>query len=293
MKIKQIRSHLAFNRSQRVGIILLLVVFIGLLYIQFFVSFSEEKTFDISSPRIVAWQKQMDSLRLKGVEINKPKIYPFNPNFISDYKAYTLGIAPEAYDRLKTFRERDQWINSVSDFKRVTQVSDSILEKISPYFKFPEWVNSPKPKNKIFTSVTSELPYSKKIDLNMATLDELQHINGIGEALSKRIVQQREKLGGFSNDQQLHTIWGLKQEVVHRIMLQFTVKTPTQIDKMNINKSSASDLATIPGVSFESGKKIWEFVRLREGIKELSELLKIEGFTPRQLQVFELYLYAE
>jgi DNA uptake protein ComE-like DNA-binding protein len=62
---------------------------------------------------------------------------------------------------------------------------------------------------------------------------------------------------------------------------------------MNINSCSASDLATIPGVSFTLGKKIWEFVRIREGVSDLSELEKIEGISPRKLQLFALYLYAE
>lgn len=293
MKLKQLKSQLAFNRSQRVGILLLLGMIIGLVYIQFFVSFSEEKTFDLSSSEIVALQKQMDSLRLSEVERRKPKIYPFNPNFMTDYKAYTLGISPAAYDRLHEFREKDQWINSTADFKRVTGVSDSVLGTISIYFKFPDWVANPRPKKKGFTSVSSELSFAEKKDLNEATPDELREVNGIGVVLSKRIVEQREQLGGFSDDLQLYSIWGMKEEVVERLRLQFTVKNPKPMNRININACSASDLATIPGVSFETGKKIWEFVRIREGLRDLSELLKIEGISPRKLQLFELYLYAE
>lgn len=293
MKLKHLKSQLAFNRSQRVGILLLLGVIIGLLYIQFFVSFSEEKTFDFSSSEMVALQEQMDSLRLSEVERRKPKIYPFNPNFMTDYKAYTLGISPAAYDRLRVFREKDQWVNSAVDFKRVTGVSDSVLDRISVYFKFPDWVTNPRPKKKGFTSISSELPFADKIDLNQVTQEELQQVNGIGVALSKRILDQREQLGGFSDDLQLYGIWGLSDAVLERIMFQFTVKNPKPLDRLNINDSSASDLATIPGVSFETGKKIWEFVRLREGVTGLSELLKIEGISPRKLQLFELYLYAE
>ena len=293
MKLKHLKSQLAFNRSQRAGILLLLGVIIGLLYIQFFVSFSEEKTFDFSSSEIVALQKQMDSLRLSEVERRKPKIYPFNPNFMTDYKAYTLGISPAAYDRLRAFRKKDQWINSAGDFKRVTGVSDSVLDRIKVYFKFPDWVTNPRPKKKGFTSIFSELSFADKKDLNKVSKEELQEIYGIGTVLSNRIVEQREQLGGFSDNLQLYSIWGLKDEVVERVILRFTVKTPKTIDRMNINDSSASDLATIPGVSFETGKKIWEFVRIREGVKDLSELLKIEGISPRKLQLFELYLYAE
>jgi competence protein ComEA len=293
MKLRQLKSQLGFNRSQRVGILLLLSILIGLLYINFFVSFSEEKTFDISSSEMVDLLRKVDSLRFAEIERRKPKLYPFNPNFITDFKAYTLGMTPEEFDRLKEFREKDQWINSVNDFKGVTQVPDSVLERISPLFKFPEWVTNPRPKKERYKRLTSDLYFSEKTDLNITTPEELQEVSGIGEILSNRIVQRREKLGGFSHDLQLYDIWGLRPEVVQRTLLRFTVKTPRPIIKMNINASSVSDLATIPGVSFEMSKKIWEFVRLREGIEDPSELLKIEGITPRKLELIALYLSAD
>jgi len=293
MKIKQLKSQFNFNRSQRVGILLLVAIIIGLLYVNFFIVFSEENTFDISSAEMVETQRKIDALRLAEIARKKPKHYPFNPNFITDYKAYTLGITPEEYDRLKKFRKSNQWINSIHDFKSVTQVSDSLLHTISPYFKFPDWVTHPRPKKKYNKKVTSEISFSEKIDLNKATQDALQQVNGVGEVLSKRIIERREKLGGFSDDLQLNGIWGLRPEVVQRILLRFTVKTPKTIYRININATTASDLATIPGVSFEMGKKIWELLRLRDGVADLSEILKIEGITPRKLQLIKLYLYAE
>ena len=62
---------------------------------------------------------------------------------------------------------------------------------------------------------------------------------------------------------------------------------------MNINHSSASDIATLPGISFALAKDIWEFVHLRNGIEDLDELSKIEGITVQKLQLIKLYLLAE
>jgi len=293
MKFKELRSQFVFHRGQRIGILFLLATCIGLLYLRFFVSFSEKNTFDVSSSEIKQLQATIDSLRLTELNAKAIKIYPFNPNFITDYKAYTLGMTPEAYDKLKAFREDGKWVNSIADFKRVTQVPDSVLNAISPFFKFPEWVSRPKPKKRKWKDDTRELSFAEKRDLNEATSDELQEIHGIGNALSTRIVTLREKLGGFSDDRQLYATWGLKEEVIERLLLRFTVKKPVSLPKMNINSSSASDLATLPGISFETGKRMWEFVRVREGLTDLSELLKIDDITPRTLRVIELYLYAE
>ncbi|MCB0464710.1 MAG: helix-hairpin-helix domain-containing protein, partial [Aequorivita sp.] len=226
-----------------------------------------------------------------------PKIYPFNPNFITDYKGYTLGMSNEEIDRLLQYRKEDKWINSAADFKKVTDVSDSLLNELSPYFKFPEWVTNPKPKNNLKDYKSEkgfiEKPFAQKIDLNKSTEEQLQQVSGIGEALSKRIISYREKLGGFSNDIQLYSVYGLDPSVVQRILNLFTVKTPKEITKINVNKTSASDISTIPGISFEMAKKIWEYRRLREKIISLQELSKIEGMTERKLQLIQLYLSVE
>lgn len=291
--MNSLKSHFAFNRSQRSGILLLSLFILILFGIYHFVDFSEPSSFDTSSPEIVAIQQELDSITKAELENKKPKIFPFNPNFITDYKAYTLGLSTDEYNRLKNFRSKDKWINSVADFKRVTQVSDSVLAQISPYFKFPDWVTNPKPKKKSFSNFTVEKPYAQKIDLNIATKEQLQRVSGIGEAYSDRIVKYRSKLGGFTDDVQLYNVYGLDTAVVKRALKQFTVKTPREIEKMNINTASASDIATIPSISFELAKKIWEFRKLRERLENITELQKLEGLSQSKLQLIQLYLYAE
>ncbi len=267
----------------------MVIIIICIMGVFYFVDFHQEEIIDVKSPEIISIQKELDSLLVIRKEEGIPKIYPFNPNFITDYKGYTLGMSVEEIDRLLAYRKKDKWINSKEDFQKVTLVSDSILAKISPYFKFPEWVTNPKPDKKTFKP-KKEKSYKAKIDLNHASEDELQKIFGVGPTLSNRIVSYREMIGGFSNDIQLYTIYGLKDEVIENILIDFTVKTPKEILKMNLNDVSASDLATIPGISFDLAKSIWEYRILNEGIENFSELEKIEGMSSRKLQVFQLYL---
>lgn len=202
-------------------------------------------------------------------------------------------MSTEEIDRLLAFRKENKWINSVEDFKKVTKVSDSLLNKISPYFKFPDWVTNPKSKNKYVKKRFKEKKFTQKIDLNLATQDQLEAVNGIGKAFSKRIIDYRNKLGGFTNDIQLYQVYGLDFQVANSILKEFTVKTPKEIIKMNLNSISASDISTIPSISFDIAKKIWEFRILNEGIKSFSELKNIEGLTKRKLQGIQLYLKLE
>jgi competence protein ComEA len=291
--MEKIKSHFVFNRSQRNGILLLVFFISGYLVINYYVDFSKENLLDINSKEVIAIQKELDSLRTIDIASKKPKVFPFNPNFLTDFKGYTLGMSTEEIDRLLAFRKENKWINSVEDFKKVTKVSDSLLNKISPYFKFPDWVTNPKSKNKYVKKRFKEKKFTQKIDLNLATQDQLEAVNGIGKAFSKRIIDYRNKLGGFTNDIQLYQVYGLDFQVANSILKEFTVKTPKEIIKMNLNSISASDIATIPSISFDLAKRIWEFRILNEGIKSFSELENIEGLTKRKLQGIQLYLKLE
>lgn len=295
--MKNFKSHLAFTKEQQGGILLLALLILGSSLLLILYKPKSNSVFDYGSPEILKQQALIDSLKLIALEKKRPKIYPFNPNFITDYKAYTLGISTEQFNRLSNFRSKDQWINSVADFKSVTQVSDSVLNKISPFFKFPDWVTNPKPR-KNYTKYGDKKAvviktYAQKIDLNIATATQLQVVRGIGPALSERIIRDRKRFEGFSADDQLYGVWGIDAEVIARVLAEFTVKTPKVIVKINVNTASASDIATIPGISFDLATTIWEFRVLREKIASLEELRKIEKVNDSKFKLFQLYLGVE
>ena len=286
------KSHFEFDNQQRGGILLLCSLIVGLFCFLLFYSPKPALLLDICSPQIVKQQAYVDSLRQEALEKKKPKRYLFNPNFISDYKAYTLGLTPLEFDRLSRFRSTNKWIQSTADFKKVTKVSDSLMVIIGPLFKFPDWVVKSRAA-KAQKSLSVALSYSDKINLNIATKTQLQQVKGIGPALSARIISYRDKLGGFSIDKQLQNVWGLSEQVVANVLAGFTVKTPNQIKQIAVNTASVSDIATIPGISFDFAKEIWEFRILRQKIGSLSELQKIEGMTASKYALIELYLHIK
>ena len=291
--MEKIKSHFVFNKSQRNGILLLVFFITGFLVLNYYVDFSKERLLDINSKEVIAIQKELDSLRTIEIESKKPKVFPFNPNFLSDFKGYALGMSTEEIDRLLAFRKENKWINSVEDFKKVTKVSDSLLNKISPYFKFPKWISNSKPKKNYLKKGFKEKTFQQKVDLNITTQEQLEKVNGIGKVYSKKIIDYRNKLGGFSDDIQIYQLYGLDYQVINKVLNEFTVKTPKEIVKMNFNSISASDIATIPGISFDLAKRIWEYRILNEQIESFSQLQNIEGLTKRKLQGIQLYLKIE
>ena len=285
------QSHFKFSKQNRNGIFLLLLLIISVQCVYFFVDLSSEDI-SVNQQELKLFQKEIDSLRLASIENNKPKIYPFNPNYITDYKGYTLGMTNEEIDRLHQFRDRNKWVNSVTEFQNVTQVSDSLLNTISSYFKFPDWVTNPKPKSsRTYQSYNTPKSYEAKIDLNTATAIQLQKVNGIGEKLSERIVKFRNKfVGGFIADVQLLDVYGLSPEVIERITNEFTVKTPRQIQKINLNTATSDQLVTIQHIDYDLAHHIIEQKTLREGFKSIDDLKKVNEFPVNKIEIIKLYL---
>ena len=80
---------------------------------------------------------------------------------------------------------------NAEDFQQVTGVNQSWMELYSPYFTFPKARRS----NLGDTALKVNLP---PIDLNVLPPKIFKEIRGIGEVLSKRIVNYRKRLNGYS-----------------------------------------------------------------------------------------------
>ena len=289
--MKHIKSHFTFTKQQRSGIFVLLCLILILQSVYFFVDFSSEDI-QINQNDLAMFEAEVDSLKRLKIQDSKPKIYPFNPNFITDYKGYTLGMSSEEIDRLLAFRKQDKWINSAKDFQHVTEVSDSLLAQISPYFKFPDWVTNPKPKaNYSYSNNSKPKTFDQKLNLNTATAEQLKRVNGIGEKLSERIVTYRTKLGGsFIADVQLQDVYGLSPEVIERTLNEFTVKDAKPIAKINLNTATIEELVTIQHIDYEIAHHIIEARTLREGFKSFDELTKVKDFPVKKIEIIKLYL---
>lgn len=282
-----------FSNKQRNGIFLLIIIII-ILQFSYVKLISKNTQPVIENQLIESYIKEVDSLKQQKLAKQAPEIYPFNPNYITDYKGYTLGMTNEEIDRLLKFRETNQWVNSAKQFQEVTKISDSLLAIISPYFKFPEWVTNPSKVNKIvsnFSTNNQPKTFEQKIDLNLATAQQLQKVYGVGEKLSERIVAYRNKQkGGFIDDVQLTEVYGLSTEVIESITNQFTVKTPAPITQINLNTATAEELVTIKYIDYEIAHQIIQARIVREGFKSLDELTKVKDFPIQKLAIIKLYL---
>ena len=292
MTFKTISSYFKFSRNQRTAVFFLFGIIVILQLTYFFADFS---SFSKVSPEKEKWlslQSQIDSMKQDKLDY-VPKIYPFNPNFITDYKGYKLGMSVPEIDRLLAFRKENKYVNSPKEFQAVTKISDSLLNAISPYFKFPDWVN----KKKEFKNYKNypNTAFAKKekiviIDINKATQEELIKIYGIGEAISLRILKFKESLGGFVSMEQMKDVWGLSPEVIENLNSHFKVLVPPSVKKVDINNASIKELSQFPYFNYQLAKQIVTFRSMNGDIKNIDDLTKIKGLSIDKANIIVLYL---
>lgn len=292
--MRKFKSYVTFSKEQRHGIFLLLILIVILQLVYFFVPFSKSNI-EVNKAELSKFISEIDSLKKLELLKRSPKLYPFNPNYITDFKGAMLGMSNEEIDRLLAFRKQDKWIYSAEQFQDVTKVSDTLLKALSPYFKFPEWVTQSKIKNDKATHQNSRLKtYTQKKDLNTVTAFDLEEIKGVGYVLSNRIIKFRNTFkGGFNADIELTEVYGLTPEVILNITDQFTVKTPRLIKKKNLNTTTKDELVTIPHIDYDLAHNIIEQRQLRGGYKTINELVKVKGFPVKKIKIIELYLQIE
>jgi DNA uptake protein ComE-like DNA-binding protein len=193
-------------------------------------------------------------------------------------------------DRLLAFRKQNKFVNSAEEFQQVTKVSDSLLKAISPYFKFPDWVKNKKSFNNSYEKKDFSKPEKKFfLDINLASQEDLIKVYGIGEGLSKRILEQKEKLGSFVSMEQMNDVWGLSPEVIENLNKSFFVKNTSAIKKMNINSASIKELSQFPYFKYNLAKEIVTYRTMNGDIK-IEDLTKIKGFPVEKLKIIALYL---
>ena len=291
--MNNIKSYFLFSKEHRSGIFLLICIIIITQLLYFFIDFTsfKDNSQQTNAKNWLLVQSEIDSLNNISKE-KKFKITPFNPNFISDYKGYLLGMSVTEIDRLHKFRELNKFVNSAKEFQQVTQVSDSLLKILSPNFKFPDWVTN----KKSYQSNTPHKFYNKsdkhivQKDINSASKEELMEVYGIGDKISDIILQEKEKFGAFATIDQLEYVWGISPEALNDVKKRFYVKSDVLIKKVNINNLSTKELAKFPYFKYALAKEIVTHRSMNGDFKCIDDLKKIKGMPNEKINIIAFYL---
>ena len=264
---------LRFSRTQK-AVLLFLTLLLCIQTLVFFISPKNHTIEEFMEDK--ALQAKWDASEAEKNKI----IYPFNPNYISSYKAYQLDLSAAQYQAILAWRNKGNFFQSSQEFQRVSAVSNEWMSTYAPYFKWPQYQKKAVPPKRKLVHLGA---------LNTATQSDLKKVNGVGEVLSQRIVRYRERLGGFATTDQLYEVYGLDATVVERITTQFSLSAVSH-PKIALQTASLSELAGLPYLNYQEAKQLIG-LRTRNDTLSFQGLKKTVKWDSLKFQRLALYLY--
>lgn len=132
-------------------------------------------------------------------------------------------------------------------------------------------------------------PYGTVIDLNVSDTVELKKIPGIGSYYARRIVEYRERLGGYFCVDQLLEIEGLPDSVRN----WFSVSDTFMTKRIPVNTASITVLKRHPYMGFYRAREIVTYRERNGRIKNPAQLSLLEEFSGQDIERLEPYLSFE
>ncbi len=125
-------------------------------------------------------------------KLNRPprkvESFTFDPNTVSLEELVRLGLSERQAEVILNYRNKGGKFRRKEDFAKMYVVSDTLYQRLESFIDIP------------------------KLELNIADSAALVTLRGIGPYYARRIIEYRERLGGFFDPQQLMEIDGIDQE---------------------------------------------------------------------------------
>lgn len=129
------------------------------------------------------------------------------------------------------------------------------------------------------------------LDLNRCDTAELQLIRGIGRYTAIRIVQYRQRLGGYYSPSQLTDEFFDKLRL-DTLLAHFTAD-PADIQLIPVNKASVDRLSHHPYLRYEQAKAIYTLHRKKIRITSIDDLRSLPELKEEDIRRLEPYLSFE
>jgi competence protein ComEA len=299
MAVKPSQAFLYFTRKDRRGSLVLLLTVLLLSSLPFLyplfihTGMSQENKFDSSLANLktkqsLASQKKFDKKEEDQRPYDEPSsasypskikgtLFYFDPNTIDAAGWKKLGLRDKTIATILNFRSKGGKFRKADDIKKIWGLFPDEAERLLPYVQIVAVATSyPRQKNNYSSAAPGESRFARQaveVEINWADTSEFIALPGIGSKLSQRIINFREKLGGFYSVEQVAETFGLPDSVFQQIKPRLQLSG--EVKKININTASLDELKIHPYVKYHLANAIVQY-RIQHGdYKMVADIKKI------------------
>ena len=298
--MESLRKWLSFSKGERVAVItilaLILILILACLFRPSPKSLSDASLHNLDSLlalRQAAIEAQQQKQAEQPQEVAELHPFPFNPNTITEDEWRQIGLTDRQIRNIMNYRAKGGKFYSKNDLGKLYTISEEDFAQLEPFIVLPEVSRGKNTKSSeqsgVSTSSTSSeagsmtVKSEKKtipiVDLNTVDSTTLVALPQIGGYMASRILDFREKLGGFVNVEQLRDVKGMDEARFAAIQPYIKIGE-TEIRKIDVNRTDFKTLVHHPYLSYEQVKHIFNQREKRGMIKnwaQLEALLKEDG----------------
>ncbi|MBX0291028.1 helix-hairpin-helix domain-containing protein [Hymenobacter sp. HSC-4F20] len=235
---RTLRRYFGFSRRETSGF----VVLVGLLLLWLVLPSLLRPALPSYDPapdqrRLNAWATELAARRTarpaftsryphRGAPVAQVPLAPFNPNQLSEMEWEARGLPRYVARRIVRYREVIGGFRAKEQIRRTYGLDDSVYTRLAPYIQLPDQLPPHEPRqyaanrrkeyfeHQPFSAGASR--FARKparlapFDLNAADTTQLMQIRGIGRGYARRIVEYRQRLGGFRTQAQTAEIYSLR-----------------------------------------------------------------------------------
>ena len=235
-----------------------------------------------------------DSLRTATDSIPVLKIVAENvvidPNVATYEQFLDAGFSAKQAKHCLNYRNKGGHFRKKEDLKKIYSIGeqdyDRLVLHISIFEQKTKQLNVPRKEEKKPENQNKKI---FRVNINTCDTTELKQIPGIGGFRAKKIIERREKLGGFYAVEQLYTIYSLDSLMVEAIREYIIIDT-NQIKKININTATFKEINNHPLISYEQTKNIVEYRKIVGEIKDVEELRSNHIVNPDDFEILQFYI---
>ncbi|HEY2720504.1 MAG TPA: helix-hairpin-helix domain-containing protein [Chitinophagaceae bacterium] len=224
----------------------------------------------------------------------KHELFTFDPNTLPATGWKKLGLPDKTISIIGKYLSKGGHFFKDEDLKKIYGVHDDEFVRLQPFIKI-ETKASEKNDVAAITYTKDQHPVKPKytpIEINSADTSAFIALPGIGSKLASRIVNFREKLGGFYSIGQVGETYGLPDSTFQKIKPLLNIDT-IATKKININTATKDELKSHPYIRWSLANAIVEFRTQHGKFSTLYDLKKIPLITNDVYDKIAHYLVAE
>jgi competence protein ComEA len=297
------KDYFSFTKKERTGIyVLLALIAICITIPQFFRSatFSEEVRVEVmqlqKAPPEQGYKQKERRPAYNEVyyapekeEPVKAILFPFDPNTLDAAGWKKLGINERTTRTIQHYLSKGGQFRNAADLQKMYSLKKEDFDRLMPYIRIatpPPFYPPGKPPVKYVKAPPTI------IDINQADTAAFIALPGIGSKLASRIVNFREKLGGFYSVQQVGETFGLPDSTFQLIQPRLQCGAVV-LQKININTADANTLKLHPYIRWNIANAIVQYRQQHGLFRKPEELQQIVLVTPELYQKLAAYIIVE